>query len=77
MKTDGAVTRAYRSTFGDYACKLEALQRLLEADGPDNGRLEAAMRDVETARRAHNAARDLLALELGVNDTCDAQTAVR
>lgn len=77
MKTDGSVTRAYRSTFGDYARKLEALQRLLEADGPDNGRLEAAMREVETARQAHNAARDLLALELGVQSAPAAQAAVR
>jgi hypothetical protein len=66
MKTADSVSSSYRTTFGEYARKLDALQRLLESNGPDSGRLEAAMRDVETARQAHNSARDLLARKLGV-----------
>ncbi len=65
MKSADSVSRAYRTTFGEYASKLDTLQRLLESNGPDSGRLEAAMRDVEVARQAHNSARDLLARELG------------
>jgi len=66
MKVENSVSRAYRTTFGEYARKLDALQRLLESNGSDNGRLETAMQDVETARQAYHSARDLLACELGV-----------
>jgi hypothetical protein len=64
MRTDNSAKRAYRTAFGEYASKLDALQRLMESGGPDNGRFEAAMQDVERARQAHNSARDLLAAEL-------------
>lgn len=66
METVDSVSSAYRTAFGEYANKLGALQRLLDSGGPDNGRLEAAMQEVETARQAHNSARDVLARELGV-----------
>lgn len=66
MRVRESVSRAYRTTFGEYASKLDALQRLLESNGPDNGQLETAMQDVETARQAYHSARDLLACELGV-----------
>jgi len=64
MRTDNSARRAYRTAFGEYASKLDALQRLMHSGGPDNGRLEVAMQDVERARQAHNSARDLLAAEL-------------
>lgn len=63
METYSAV-RAYRTAFGEYARTLDALQRLMDSGGGDHGRLETALQDVEKARQAHNAARDILAVEL-------------
>jgi hypothetical protein len=65
MQAANSLNRAYRTTFGVYAAKLDALQRHLESGGPDNGRLEQIMQEVESARREHNFARDQLARELG------------
>lgn len=70
MRVHDPVSSAYRTTFGEYASKLEALQRLLESKGSENGRLEAAMQDVETARQAYHSARDVLAGELGLKPRC-------
>lgn len=67
MRVYDPVRSAYRATFGEYASKLETLQRLLESNRADSGCLDAAMRDVETARRAYHSARELLASELGLN----------
>jgi hypothetical protein len=64
MRTEHSARRSYRTAFGEYASKLDALQRLMDSGGPDNGGLEAAMQAVENARQAHNSARDLLACEL-------------
>jgi hypothetical protein len=77
MRIHDPVNRAYRTTFGEYASKLEALQRLLESKGSDNGRLEAAMQDVETARQAYHSAREVLASELGIKSSCTAAAASR
>lgn len=56
--------RTYRTTFGEYARKLEELQRLLDTSAADKHQLESAMREVECARTAHRSARDRLACEL-------------
>jgi len=77
MRTDNSARRAYRIAFGEYAGKLGALQRLIESGGPDNGRLEAAMQDVERARQAHNSARDLLAAELAMKSSRRTESASR
>ena len=78
MRIHDPVSRAYRTTFGEYARKLEALQRLLESKGSDNGGVEAALQDVETARQAYHSARDVLAGELGLKPRCrTAEAAVR
>jgi len=58
------VSDAYRATFGEYARELDALQRLMDSVRPNLGEIEAAMQAVESARRAHSAARDRLAEEL-------------
>ena len=59
-------------TFDEYACKLEALQRLIDLNDADSNhasdsRIETAIQEADAARRAHNAARDLLAAELAAN----------
>jgi hypothetical protein len=68
IKAADPLRRAYRTTFDEYACKLDALQRLIDSDGTDDGankaRIDAAIKEVDAARRAHNSARDLLAAEL-------------
>jgi hypothetical protein len=77
MSTDNSARRSYRTTFGEYASKLDALQRLMDSGGPDNGRLEVAMQAVENARQAHNSARDLLACELSAKASRRAESASR
>jgi sirohydrochlorin ferrochelatase len=77
MRVHDPVSRAYRTTFGEYASKLDALQRLLESKGSDNGRVEAAMQDVEAARQAYHSAREVLACELGIESVCTAAAASR
>ena len=69
MEPDDSVRRAYRTTFGEYARKLDQLQRLLDDRAADKNQLEPAIREVERARLAHNSARDLLACELLAEDT--------
>ena len=69
MQVRESVSSAYRTTFGEYASKLDALQRLLESSDPNNGHLEAAMQDVETARQAYHSAREVLACELGIQSS--------
>ncbi len=64
MEPDDTVRRAYRTTFGEYARKLDELQRLLDDRAADKHHLERAIREVEMARVAHNSARDLLARQL-------------
>jgi hypothetical protein len=68
MQAGNSLSQAYRTTFGAYASKLDALQRLLDSGGPDNGRLETIMQEVEQARQEHNSARDELARELGAGE---------
>ena len=68
MEPDESVRRAYRTTFGEYARKLDELQRLLDDRAADQRQLEPAIREVEKARVAHNSARDLLACELLANE---------
>jgi hypothetical protein len=69
VQLNEALRNAYRTTFQEYARKLEALQKLMN-DGltnsgtADAARLDAAVLEVEQARIAHNAARDRLAKEL-------------
>ena len=80
MEPDDTVRLAYRTTFGEYARKLDELQRLLDDRAADKNQLEPAMREVERARVAHNSARDLLASELlaeeaGVHRSFDPATA--
>ena len=80
MEPDESVRRAYRTTFGEYARKLDELQRLLDDRAADKNQLEPAIREVERARVAHNSARDLLASELlaeeaGVHRSFDPATA--
>ena len=75
MRTDNSARHTYRAAFGEYASKLDALQRLMESGGPDNGRLEVALQDVESARQAHNSARDLLACELSAKASRRAESA--
>ena len=80
MEPDESVRRAYRTAFGEYARKLDELQRLLDDRAADKHQLEPAIREVEKARLAHNSARDLLARELlakepGVPSLFDAATA--
>jgi len=77
MRVDDTVNRAYRTTFGEYASKLDALQRLLESNSSTGNRLEAAIEDVEVARRAYQSARDVLACELGVKSALVAEAASR
>ena len=60
----GALRDAYRTTFQEYATKLEVLQQLMNAEAPDSVRIDAALLDVEKARVAHSSARDQLAIEL-------------
>ena len=67
VRIDDALKNAYRKTFGEYACKLDALQRLMDSAGPGNGGIETAMREVESARQAHSAARDRLAQALAAS----------
>jgi hypothetical protein len=64
IQISDALRNAYRATFQDYARKLEALQSLLNSGDSDAARMDAALLEVEQARVAHNAARDLLAKEL-------------
>jgi len=64
MEPDDTVRRAYRTAFGEYARKLDELQRLLDDRAADKHQLEAAIREVERARVAHNSARDILARQL-------------
>ena len=64
MEPDDSVRRAYRTTFGEYARKLDELQRLLDDRAADKRQLEPAIREVERARVAHNSARDILARQL-------------
>jgi len=64
MEPDNSVRLAYRTTFGEYARKLDELQRLLDARATDKNQLELAISEVERARVAHNSARDLLACQL-------------
>jgi Protein of unknown function (DUF2934) len=62
--TDGALREEYRSAFGEYAAKLQALQHLNETESTDNRGIAAARAQVESARLAYNAARDRLAAQL-------------
>jgi hypothetical protein len=64
IKAGDPLRHAYRTTFDEYACKLEALQRLIDSNHADEAQIEAAIQEADAARRAHNAARDLLAAEL-------------
>jgi hypothetical protein len=59
-----SAAQAYRTTFGEYASRLEALQRLIDSDTASRERIEAATLAVEEARLAYNAARDRHAKEL-------------
>ena len=61
---DGVLRNAYRSTFQQYSRKLDVLQSLMNSGNPEPGRVEAALLEVEEARKAHNSARDQLAREL-------------
>jgi hypothetical protein len=74
MEPDASVRRAYRTTFGEYARKLDELQRLLDDRAADKHQLEPAIREVERARLAHNSARDVLACELLAGDPCGHQS---
>jgi hypothetical protein len=62
-RLDNALNKEYRRTFGEYAAKLETLQRLTET-GADSKQIETATADVENARRSYNSARDRLANQL-------------
>jgi hypothetical protein len=64
MQIDGALRNAYRTTFQEYAHKLDALQNLISSGTADAARMDAALFEVEQARMAHSAARDRLAKEL-------------
>ena len=64
MQIDDNLRTAYRATFQEYSSRLDVLQRLMSSAAPDQGRIQAAMVDVENARAAHNSARDRLAREL-------------
>jgi len=52
----------YRATWEAFSRNLDRLQE--SAESGDRGRVEAALLDVETAKSAHNAARDRLAEHL-------------
>lgn len=64
MQIDDALRNAYRTTFQEYARRLDALQILMNSGTPDAARMDAALLEVEQARIAYNAARDRLAKEL-------------
>jgi hypothetical protein len=64
MKPENSVRRTYRTAFGEYARKLDELQRLLDNRAAEKHQLEPAIREVEKARVAHNSARDILAHQL-------------
>jgi hypothetical protein len=64
MQIDDALRNAYRTTFQEYARRLDALQSLMSSGTPDAARMDAALLEVEQARIAYNAARDQLAKEL-------------
>jgi hypothetical protein len=68
MKAADPLRHAYRTTFDEYACKLDVVQRLIDSDGTNNAadkaRIDVAIQEADAARRAHNSARDLLAAEL-------------
>jgi hypothetical protein len=64
IQIDDALRNAYRTTFQDYAHKLEALQSLVNSGASDAARMDTALLEVEQARIAYNAARDRLAKEL-------------
>jgi hypothetical protein len=64
MQIDSALRNAYRSTFQEYARKIEALQSLVNSGTAAAARMDVALLEVEQARIAHNAARDRLAKEL-------------
>jgi hypothetical protein len=64
MQIDDALTNAYRTTFQEYARRLDALQNLMNSGTPDAARMDAALLEVEQARIAYNASRDQLAKEL-------------
>jgi len=61
IKAADPLRHAYRTTFDEYACKLEVLQRLIDSGTTS---LDVAIHEADSARRAHNAARDRLAAEL-------------
>ncbi len=63
-RIDDALKEAYRTTFGEYARRLDVLQRLMDSSNPGGDGVAAAMQAVESARRAHSAARDRLAQAL-------------
>jgi len=64
IQVDDALRNAYRTTFQEYARKLETLQSLMNSANSDAARMNVALVEVEQARVAHNDARDRLAKEL-------------
>jgi DNA-binding SARP family transcriptional activator len=66
MEPDTIARRTYRATFGEFARRLDELQRIKDSGAADIGRIECAVERLEEARRAYNDARDTVARELGV-----------
>jgi precorrin-3B methylase len=53
--------REYRLTYAEYVRQVDLVGRLELSGQPDSREMERAMAALERARRAHSAARDLLA----------------
>ena len=64
MQPHDDLETAYRTTFREYASRLDALQGFMDSGVLDDGRIETVLFAVEKARVAHNCARDRLADEL-------------
>jgi hypothetical protein len=67
--------RDYRLTYAEYARCVEALELIRQAGQPASSTVENAVVALERARRAHSAARDLLASRLGGAALADAEAA--
>jgi hypothetical protein len=60
MRTKLEFSNGYRTTWEEFVRATNVLQDCLTATAPDPARVELALFEAEKARRAYNAARDLL-----------------
>ena len=64
MGTKRELLNQYKTAWEEFVRKTNALQDCLTANEPDRARVEVALLEVEKARLAYNAARDLLVAQM-------------